>query len=286
MRRKSGKEMRNLILAVSISTLLLVLAIIAFFMISIIVTTNDNIEHNKEAMIETSLTTLKDMGENITQMGYNMELLELFKEDIIESVMIGDMETLDEVVLSLGMIFYPLDYLGVIRGGEVTSYSTKGGEVIETAEMPTSPPEGDHQVLDKLGDREGFFISVVYPMDLSIVGLEEILYVNLIIDRTAELAAIEDYFNDQRNDLILMLSIASIIAIILTILLTTLGLRYFTNKYVVRPIEELKRTAQEITEGTFKGEVQVDKDSAYAALQGLLRSGQKVLSRLDEEMRE
>jgi len=32
--------------------------------------------------------------------------------------------------------------------------------------------------------------------------------------------------------------------------------------------------------------VEVDEDSAYAALQGLLRSGQKVLQRMDDEMRE
>lgn len=82
------------------------------------------------------------------------------------------------------------------------------------------------------------------------------------------------------------MSIAAIIAIILTLLLTTLGLRYFTNKYVARPIEELNRAAEEIAEGTFDGELEVDKDSAYAALQGLLRSGQKVLQKMDEEMRE
>jgi len=67
---------------------------------------------------------------------------------------------------------------------------------------------------------------------------------NMIIDRTEELADIEEYFQEQRNDLILQLSIAAIIAIILTLLLTTLGLRYFTNKYVARPIEELNCAAE------------------------------------------
>jgi len=111
------------------------------------------------------------------------------------------------------------------------------------------------------------------------------LEVNMIVDRTDELATVEKYFEDQRNDLILRLSIASVIAVILSLLLTTFGLRYFTRKYVVNPIEELNRTAEEIADGTFEGEVQVDEESAYAALQGLLRSGQKVLRRMDEEIK-
>ena len=123
-------------------------------------------------------------------------------------------------------------------------------------------------------------------MDLSIIGMDEPMYLNMIVDRTQEIAGIEAYFTDQRNDMILRMSIVSIVAIIITLLLTTLGLRYFTRKYVVDPIEELNHTAEEIADGTFKGEVKVDEDSAYAALQGLLRSGQKVLSRMDEELGE
>jgi len=42
MQAKSGKEMRKLLVAVSVTTLVLVLAVIAYFMIDVIVTTNSN----------------------------------------------------------------------------------------------------------------------------------------------------------------------------------------------------------------------------------------------------
>ena len=162
----------------------------------------------------------------------------------------------------------------------------KKGYDIEPAEMPTEPHESAYEILDSLGDEEGFCVSAFFPMNLRLVGIDETIYVNMIMDRTEEYKAVEEYFTNQRNDLILRLVIVSIIALILTLLLTTLGLRYFTRKYVVKPIEDLNRTAEEITEGSFEGEIEVDEGSAFAVLQGLLRSGQKVLRRMDEETRE
>jgi hypothetical protein len=51
-------------------------------------------------------------------------------------------------------------------------------------------------------------------------------------------------------------------------------------------MEELNRMAEEIANGTFQGEVEVDEKSSFAALQGLLRSGQLVLKRMEKEIRE
>ncbi|OFW56693.1 MAG: hypothetical protein A2V52_02515 [Actinobacteria bacterium RBG_19FT_COMBO_54_7] len=70
------------------------------------------------------------------------------------------------------------------------------------------------------------------------------------------------------------------------ILLTTLGLSYFTNKYIVKPIEELNLAAEQIMGGTFEGDLKADKGSAFYALQALLASGDKVLRRINEEMLE
>ncbi|MDY6793761.1 MAG: hypothetical protein SWK76_00550 [Actinomycetota bacterium] len=95
----------------------------------------------------------------------------------------------------------------------------------------------------------------------------------MIVDKTGEPADIEVYFEDQRNDMIVRLSIGAALASILSLLLTTFGLRYFTRKYVVTPIDELIRMTEEIVAGTFEGDVEVDEESAYAALQELLSSG-------------
>lgn len=50
MQRKTGKEMRKLIFAITLITLLLVLAIITYFMVDIIITINDNIEDDKKQL--------------------------------------------------------------------------------------------------------------------------------------------------------------------------------------------------------------------------------------------
>lgn len=106
----------------------------------------------------------------------------------------------------------------------------------------------------------------------------------MIMDRTEELASIEDYFHRQRRGFLTRLFIAAGLALLLSLLLGTFGLRHFTRKYVTMPIEEINHQAREIMEGTFAGEVEIDERSAYAPLQALLRSGQKVLQRMEKEL--
>ncbi len=287
MKSKSGKEMRALMAAVSVTTLLLVLAVIAYFMVDIIVTTNSNIEKNKELVIEQTASNLTDISDNINSLLSSPSTVEIFNQDFVNAfIKDRDYDIFNELAGKIAIGFYPIDYFGLIRGGELVYYNTKAGLDVDPSGMPVEPYESDYEILDFLGGEEGFYVSAFFPLDLAILGVDETFYINMIMDRTEEYEAVEEYFTDQRDDLILRLSIVSAVAVILTLLLTTLGLRYFTRKYVVDPIEKLNRTAEEIADGTYEGEVQVDEESAYAALQGLLRSGQKVLSRMDREMRE
>jgi HAMP domain-containing protein len=285
MGRKSGKEMRRLILTVSVSVLVLVLAIVAYFMADVAITMNNNIEHNKERMIEESVRTLYDMSSRIDMSKVGPEMIQVFNPAIVQQIMTNDYQALYDYILKIVMFFYPVVYTGIVADKILVAYDEFGDIVIDPSQMPVTPPEAEYSTMDQLGNKEGFFVSVFIPINLSVMGFQNI-YINLIVDRTQQLADIETYFKDQRNDLLLRLSLAAIIAIILSILLTTIGLRYFTRKYVVRPIEKLNRDAERIAEGTFEGEVEVDEESAYAALQGLLRSGQKVISQMDENLRE
>ncbi|MDD3718987.1 MAG: hypothetical protein PHP28_10045 [Actinomycetota bacterium] len=285
MERKTGKEMRGLMVAVSATTLLLVLAVIAYFLIDVIVTTNSNIEKNKDLVIEQSVLSLVQIGEKITELSESPAVIDLFNREEVDKIISGDMQAFYDLIGRFAILFYPIEYVGMVRDGEVVSLATKPGVEADAREMPTEPPAGDYETLDSMGGEEGVYVSVFYLVDLKYPGLEP-FYVNMIVDRSEELAVVTDYFEEQRNDLILRMSIVSVIAIVLSLLLTTLGLRYFTRKYVVNPIEELNRTAEEIADGTYQGEVKVDENSAYSALQGLLHSGQKVLSRMDQEMQD
>ena len=274
--------------AISLLVLLLVLAIISYFMTDITITYNRNIVDNREKVIQESVRGLQDMNSlMVLSSGISPELMEVFNKDLLKEMMGGDLDALYRAGVVVGINMYPIDYVGFIADGKLMKYGTRKGVSVDPTELSTTPPEGDYQVLDRLGGSEGFFISVFMPVDLSILGLEEgSIYVNMIVDCSEEMKGIETYFRDQRNSLLARLFIAAAVAIIASLLVTTFGLRYFTRNYVLDPIEKINRQAREIMEGTFRGEVEVEERSAYAPLQGLLRSGQKVLARMDEELRE
>jgi HAMP domain-containing protein len=283
MRGQTGKEMKNLMLAVSLSVLLLVLAIIAYFMVDIIVTTNRNSEHNRQLVIDESVVSLTEMADNITSMSSNPLFAQIIDPALAQRIIGGDHAVMYDLIIDLAFVFYPVEYVGLVDNGELVNYGSKPGLDIDPDEMPLEPYPESYQTLDEFGGESGFYISTFYSIPMGILGLGDLGF-NLVVDRTEELNEIDEYFRNQRNDLIVRLSIAAVIAVILSLLMTTVGLRHFTRKYVVNPIEELNRTAEEIADGTFTGEVEVNKDSAYAALQGLLRSGQKVLKKMDEEL--
>ncbi|MEW6552907.1 MAG: hypothetical protein AB1384_01295 [Actinomycetota bacterium] len=285
MRRITGREVRKLILAVTLMTLALVLGVIAYFMFDVITTTNDNIEKNKQMVLDKTVVTIKDLGMHTDSISTNAKFLGMLNQELLNQVLQGEALPLYELVVQLAAMSNPLEYVGVTVDGEVVTYFTETGKDIDPGEIPTMPTGGDHVVMDSLGGQEGYFVSVFYPIDLSDFGFDK-FYVNIIVDRTQEMQEVEDYFVSQRNDLILRMSIASVIAIILTLLITTFGLRYFTGKYVTEPIDALNRMAEEIADGTFQGEAEVDPGSAYAALQGLLRSGQLILRKMDKEIDE
>lgn len=286
MGNKKAKEMRSLVLSVSASVLILLLAIIAYFMADVIITTNKNIDRNKEMVVEQSTMTLDSVISEITGMSTNAELFNLVNQGIIQDVLSGNMEPIYPFIVNFVLNLYPVDYIGVIVDGKTIASDDSGGYNVDPSEMPVEPTSEDFDVLYELGDKEGFFVSQFYDVSFKNIGSFKPMSANMILDRTEEMATVTRYFEDQRNDLVLRLSIAAGVAVLLCLLLTTFGLRYFTRKYVVKPIEDLNNAAEDIANGTFEGEVQVDEDSAYSALQGLLRSGQKVLQRMDEEMKE
>jgi len=238
---------------------------------------------NKAKMIDQSVLLLKQISNNLLDINKNMTLMKYFNRDLWDQIAAGDFSGFFEMAAQMGITLYPVEYVSIVEDGQIMKYATHGVNNIDPASLPSAPPSGDYETLDSLGDKQGFFISVWYTADLSNLGLG-VFSANTIVDRTKELADIESYFNHQRDSLLLAMLIAAAIGIILTILLTTIGLRYFTRKYVVMPIEKLNRTAEEIADGSFKGDVEVDESSAYGALQGLLRSGQKALRRMDEQM--
>jgi hypothetical protein len=280
MKRVRGKEMRRLVIAVTAMTLALVIGVTAYFMVDIILTTNDNIEENKQMTLEKTVLSLEEIGEHVTSLSTDPGFLGMLAEDFITDVMSGNVDRLYDMVATFAVAVNPLEYAAVVVDGEVVDYRNGKGVEVEPTDV-RMPSAGSYEVISDLGGCEGCFVSMAYPIDLSTYGFDE-FYLNMIIDRTAEMQEIEDYFVAQRSELITRMSIVAGVAILLILLISTFGLRYFTNKYVMEPVNELNHMAESIADGTFEGDVVVDEDSAYAALQGVLRSGQLILRRMEE----
>jgi nitrate/nitrite-specific signal transduction histidine kinase len=129
-------------------------------------------------------------------------------------------------------------------------------------------------------------VVVFNPIDLTKLGIAAKFTVSAMIDLTDQVKELDRYFSDQKRDTVIGLVITGIIALVLFGLLSTFWLRYLIDKYVRKPVNELNTMAQEISAGRYKGEVVVDENSDFAALQGLLKSGQLILRKLDNSMGE
>jgi methyl-accepting chemotaxis protein len=285
MNRKLGSEMKTLIFWATSITVLLLLLVIAYFMIDITITTANNIDANKQLMIDQSVETMRENGEKISAMGSDPTMFSYFNQDMVNKILGGDWSAIYELMNNLAMKFYVAEYVGVVRDGKLVTYNMVDGYELDPNTLPTQPPEGSYTTMDKLGDKQGFFISYFYGLNLKLLGPSEVS-VNFIVDRTAQLKTVEETFTKQRNDLLLRLSIAALLSIVLFILLTTLGLRYLVNRFIMRPVNDLNDAAEEIVAGTFEGEVEYDANSSFAPIQGLLRSGQTILNKMDEELSE
>lgn len=282
MKHRLGNEMRQLIIWATTMTLLLLILVVGYFMIDVAVTSNNNIEKNKQLAIDQSVVTLREMAENIGGMSMGSSFVNYINLDYLAQLAAGGMDKMFPMMTDLAVDFYPIEYVGEVMNGEVLWYQTADGEVIDTSALPAKPQDATYTTFDNLSGKEGFYISVYYPINglPGYSGLET----NFIVDRTQEIGQIEEYFTDQRNSQLLRLGIVALVSIILFALLCTLGLRFLVGKFVMGPINELNEEAEGIITGTFEGEVPYDKDSTFAPIQGLLRSGQKVLNKMDNEL--
>jgi hypothetical protein len=284
MRFKPRSEMSKLTYWLAIPTLLLVVILIAVFLIYGINTANKNERHTKQILVDQTVQSFKKMGENFTQMNFNASFLKSFNPEFLQSFFKGDPSQLYNLMLNLTMIASPSEYGGLISNGKLYGFLTKSGVTVDRAQLATAPPAGDYKMLSTFGNLKGNLLNIFYPIDLTKIGIPSKIYMSTVYDITKEVKSIDDYTNSQKRNTIITLVITGVIALVLFGLLTTVWLRYLINRFIASPITKLNTMAEEITSGTFVGDVVVDSGSDFAALQGLLKSGQLILRKFDADM--
>jgi len=138
-------------------------------------------------------------------------------------------------------------------------------------------PADGYEFLEELGGRQGTFISVF--MDTEISPLSEDEFTNVAFDRTEEFAALEDYYANEKSDLVTrQLIIASSpwssaaahdFGLLLTAVISPLPSRS-SPKLRIALWRDLRRP------------VEVVEESDYVDIQRLLQSGQVLMEKMEE----
>jgi methyl-accepting chemotaxis protein len=284
MKLKPRSEMSKLLWSFTIPVLLLVTIIVGYYLIDGIVSANNNAKHTKQLLITQTFQSYNRIGENFRSLNFGPDLVKVFNPEVTQGIFSGQMTPLYSVIKNIMTLTSPVSYMAVVSDGKVVDSLSVKGITVDPNNVPKSPPQGEYKIVDHLGNMQGTIMEVPFTVDMSKFGLQGKFYVLAVYDLTKQVAAIDKYFNDQKQDTIIKLSITALVAVILFALLSTFWLRYLINRYIRRPVEKLNTEAEEIAAGTFQGEVVVDPDSDFAALQGLLRSGQLVLRKLEKDM--
>jgi hypothetical protein len=280
---KPRHEMTKLLWSFTIPVLLMVALIVIAYLAYGIVITNNNAKHSKQLLIDQTVQSYQQLGKNFQSLtAMSPELLKQFNPDILKAAFSGDESPIYGLAKNMMAISSPAEYVAVIKDGKIIDTSNPSGSTIDSSELPTKSPSKGYTMLDSFNNQQGEFLDLFTSVDLTKLGVQAKFTVSGIIDITQQINKIDKYFQDQKRDTVIGLVIFGVIALILFGLLSTFWLRYLINKFIRKPVRELNTMAEDIAAGTFKGEVVVDENSDFAALQGLLKSGQLILRKLEE----
>jgi len=277
MLARRGNEMRKYMIAIAVTVILLITAMIVYTTLDSIRRIDKELEMERERVIMQLVDYINTSLEEVAVTGTTE-----FMEGIINPVLFNSTNPADQLrvlqfVMDMLRAQYSCDYLAFISDGVVLIRSVKEG--LDIQDLPSEMPEEGYEVLSELGGRKGTFISVFNIMEL---GPLHGTYVDLVVDRTEEVDAMEDFYSQEKSSLVTRQIVTGIIALVVALLITTLGVYFLTRRYITAPIATLTKTSHGIMDGTFEGEVEVVEESDYVDIQRLLQSGKVLMEKMEE----
>lgn len=281
MKEHGGHEMRNFLLLVSALVVVLIVAVILYTTFDSINRINQDAEREKDNVEQSLADFYVESTDASMGMSRNPVIIASLSPTLMESMGEGNLTPMLDFLTALLKPVYTAEYVAYIFQGDIMASSL--GEGIEESDLPTTMPEESdeiqYEVLGEFNGEEGYFFSVYLPF--SMPGIQG-AFMNLLIDRTEQIEAIDAVYDAEKSDLITRQIIIGVVAIVVALLLTLLGVRYLARRYITGPIDRLAAVSHSIMEGTFEGEVEVEEGSDYADIQRLLQSGKTILDRACE----
>jgi nitrogen fixation/metabolism regulation signal transduction histidine kinase len=281
MKERGGHEMRNFLLLVSVLVVVLIAAVILYTTFDSINRINQDAEREKDN-VEQSLADFYVESTNASMgMNRNPVIVDSMNPAMMESLVEGDIAPMLDFLTALLRPVYTAEYVAYIYQGEIMASSLDEG--IDESELPTAMPEEtdeiQYEILKEFNGEEGYFFSVYLPF--SMPGIKG-AFMNLLIDRTEQIEAIDNVYEEEKSSLITRQIIIGVVAIVVALLLTLLGVRYLARRYITGPIDRLAAVSHSIMDGTFEGDVDVVEDSDYVDIQRLLQSGKVLMDKMGE----
>ncbi len=280
MRKGKAHEMRKFL--ISISVLVITLLIIGIIYNILDTRTRLKREENTERqrVVDQLSRYVMDSFAATMKVGEEPQSIQGLDIQFILEASKGNYVPVMQFIAKFFRNLYNLEYVAFIKDGVVIVENTREGLAFPGGDVPKSFPPQDSQLLTKLGDRDGYFISMCVNTPLP--GQESEQFANLVLDRSEQIAEIGSYYQQQRKNSLHRQILIGIILIAMATILSTLGVFLLSRYFITGPIQEITRISRQIMEGTFQGEIKVNRESDFAQLQGLLQSGKLIMEKMGE----
>ncbi len=276
-----GREMRRFILWITVILLIFTIGIVLVFTLTSINRINREEREAKQNVIDQIIFYFDQTANASRNLQMKSDFTKNINQEMMREAMAGDFSQVMKFIATILQATYDAEYYIFVADGKPVAMEVKEG--VEAPETPTSmPPEG-YLILDQVSGKKGTFISIFHAT--SFPGFGNNQFANFVIDETKEIEALSEIYARERRNMILTQLVLGLVAIGVAIILSTAILRYFTRKYITRPIEEIAQISHQLMEGTYEGEIEVVEESDFADLQRLLRSGQLILKKAEEMVR-
>ncbi len=270
--------MTKFLIAVTAMFVLLVTALAAYNTLDATRTLNRSLEKTEEQIVNEAVATIEINSTGLANFADIPGIYDYFSPSFIASYSAGNLQPAYNLIAELARPLFDVE-AATVSVGTVQVASSIAADV-KPADLPAPPAPGKHEVLDHLGARRGSFVSCSVPLQLP--GTDTVINVTMIRDRTAEMAAVQAAFTNERDNLVRRQLIIGAAGVLLSVGMALLGIRFLSRRYITGPINRLLSAARRIMEGSYEEPVTVTPESDYAPLEALLQSGQTILRKMEE----
>jgi methyl-accepting chemotaxis protein len=258
-------------------TALLVVLTISIIAFSYFKNINDENKTGQELVVKQFVADAIEGFSRTEKFVGTAEALAGYSPKLVQQAIAGEGDELMVFFINAIRKTYGAEYVTMTRADGSTKLGESKAPGMENFDFTPEKYVVGYTVSDNLlGVKEGKFISICTITAPSILGTGG-GYLYYTLDRTEELYRLDATYAVEKDSAYNKLLWLSILALLITTLLGCIVVWFLVTKFVIKPVTQLTKQADEILNGTFVGKIEVKQNSAYADIQKMLQSGALLL---------